>query len=51
MTDVSGENGSLMKKWYDFVKQLAGMFYLKGMLGGFIEVPVLIDLFFGNVEN
>lgn len=43
MTDVSGESDSLMKKWYDFVKQFARMFYLKDMLGGFIEVPVLID--------
>lgn len=43
MTGLAGESGSLMKKWYDFVKQLAQMFYLKGMVGGFIEVSVLID--------
>lgn len=43
MTGLSGESGSLMKKWYGFVKQLARMFYLKGALAGFIEVPVLID--------
>lgn len=33
------------------VKQLAQIFYLKGTLGGFAELPVLIDSFFGNVEN
>lgn len=43
VTGFAGESGSLMKKWYDFVKQLAQTFYLKGMVGGFIEVSVLMD--------